>query len=113
MGGIYQTLEQKNSHCVLIEVQKAARCTCQAKMVVGSSLTPSVALSLCPSGTIHLIVDNHEFKLTWLSAAISLLCMDSAIVRLSCQAKNWISVLVLVCLDLVFANPVTYDKITI
>ena len=38
------TLEQKSSHYELIEVQKGLQCTCQAKMIIGNSITPSVAL---------------------------------------------------------------------
>ena len=33
------------------------------KMVAGSSLTPHAALLVHPSGTIHPVVDCHEF--TW------------------------------------------------
>ena len=43
-GGFFHTLEQKSSHCVLMEVQKGAQYTCQAEKVIGSSFTPSVAL---------------------------------------------------------------------
>ena len=39
-GGFFHTLEQKSSHCVLMEGQKAVQCTCQAEMVIGSSFTP-------------------------------------------------------------------------
>ena len=47
--------------CVFIEVHKQARFICQADMVADSSLTPSVALLVCPRGTIHSIVDYHGF----------------------------------------------------
>ena len=60
-GEVHYTLEQKSSHCVLIKVQKRARCTCQAEIVVGSSFTPSVALLLYLSSTVHPIIDCHEF----------------------------------------------------
>ena len=39
---------RKAAIVVLIEGQKGAQCTCQAETVVGSSLTPSVALLVCP-----------------------------------------------------------------
>ena len=41
-----------------------------------------------------------------ISLALSLVCLDSARVLLSCQAIKWISVLVGLCR--VLANPVTY-----
>ena len=47
----------ENSHCVFIEVHKQPQFTCQADTVTGSSLTPSVVLLVCPSGTAHSIVD--------------------------------------------------------
>ena len=81
---IYYLLEQ--GCCV--EAQKQPQCTCQAKTVVGSSLTPHAALSVLPSGTVHPVVSCHEFtrsekcclrKQTWSSSALSLVCLDSAI----------------------------------
>ena len=33
--------------------------TCQAKKVIGSSFTPSVALLVHPSGTVHPTMDCH------------------------------------------------------
>ena len=51
------------SRCVFSKAQKQPQYTCQDKMVVGSSLTPHAALSVCPSDTIHPAVDRHEF--TW------------------------------------------------
>ena len=35
--------------------------TCQAKMVVGSSFTPSVDLLACSNGTVYPIVNCHKF----------------------------------------------------
>ena len=58
-GGFFHTLEQKSSHCVLMEVQKGAQYTCQAEKVIGSSFTPSVALLVHPSGIIHPIITCH------------------------------------------------------
>ena len=52
---------QKTNYCVFIEVHKQPRFTCQSHTTADSSLTPSVALLECPSGTIHCIVDCHEF----------------------------------------------------
>ena len=60
-GGFLHTLEQKNNHCVLNEVQKRAQCSFQAGKVIRSSFTPSVALLVHPKGTIHRTVDCHEF----------------------------------------------------
>ena len=63
-------------------------------------------------------MDCHEFtgsekcclcKQTWLSLALSLVCLDSARVWLSCQAIKWIAVLAGLCR--VLANPVTYINI--
>ena len=50
-GRLFHTFEQKSSHCVFIEVDKQPQFTCQADTV--TSLTPSVALLLCRSGTVH------------------------------------------------------------
>ena len=60
-GGLYHLLEQEQGHCVFNEAQKQPQCTCQAKIVVGNSLTPHAALLVCPSGTTYLTVDHHEF----------------------------------------------------
>ena len=49
---------EPSSHYVLIEVQKGAQCTSQAKMVIGSSYTPNV---MSTSGTVHPIVDCIKF----------------------------------------------------
>ena len=38
--GLYHSWAQGQSHCVLSRAQKQPQCTCQAKMVAGSSLTP-------------------------------------------------------------------------
>ena len=60
-GGLYHPLVQGQSHCALNEAQKQPQCTCQAKTVVGSSLTPCAALLVLPIGTVHPVVDCHEF----------------------------------------------------
>ena len=52
---------QRKSHCVFSKAQKHPQYTCQGKTVLGSSLTPQAALLVLPSGTIHPIVDRHEF----------------------------------------------------
>ena len=63
-GGLNHPLAQGKSRCVFTKAQKQPQCTCQDKTVVGSSLTPHAALLVHPSGTIHPVVDCHEF--TWL-----------------------------------------------
>ena len=90
-GGLYYPLAQ---NCVFSKAKKQPQCTCQARTVIDSSLTPHAALLVCPSGTIHLIVDYYEFTgsekcclQTWLSAALSLVCLDSARVWLSCYVS--------------------------
>ena len=45
---------------MLIEAYKQPQFTCQADMVADSSLTPSLALLVHPSGTTHFIVDCHK-----------------------------------------------------
>ena len=60
-SGYLHTFDLKSSHCVFIEVLKQPQFTCQADMVTDSSLTPSLALLVHPSGTAHSIVDCHEF----------------------------------------------------
>ena len=45
-----------------MEVQKGVQCTCQAEKGVRSSFTPSVALLVHPSSTVHPIVDFHGHK---------------------------------------------------
>ena len=62
-GGLNHPLAQRKSHCVFSKAQKQPQCTCQDKTVVGSSLTAHAVLLVRPSGTIHPIVDCHEF--TW------------------------------------------------
>ena len=88
---LYHPLEK--GCCIFNEAQKQPQCTCQAKTVIGSSLTPHAALLMLPIGIIHPIVDSHEFtgsekccllKQTWLSLALPLVCLDSARVWLSC-----------------------------
>ena len=53
-GGLLQTLVQKSSHCVFIEVHRQQQFTCQAATVADSSFTPSLALLVRPRGTIQL-----------------------------------------------------------
>ena len=60
-GGLNHPLAQRKSRCVFNKAQKQPQCTCQDKMVVGSSLTPHSALLVHPSATIHPAVDCHEF----------------------------------------------------
>ena len=59
--GFFHTFDWKSSHCVFIEVHKQPQFTYPADTITSSSLTPSVALLVCPSGTAHSIVDCHEF----------------------------------------------------
>ena len=49
------------SHCVYIEIHQQPQFTCQTNMVTDSSLTPSVALLVCPNSTVLSIVGCHEF----------------------------------------------------
>ena len=60
-GRLNHPLAQGKSRCVFNKAQKQPQCTCQDKMVAGSSLTPHAALLVHSSGTIHLVVDSHEF----------------------------------------------------
>ena len=60
-GGLYHPWVQGQSHCVFSKTQKQPQCTCQAKTVAGSSLTPHAPLLVCPSGTTYPTVDHHEF----------------------------------------------------
>ena len=60
-GGLNHPPAQGRSRCVFNKAQKQPQCTCQDKTVIGSSLTPHGALLVHPSGTIHPIVDCHEF----------------------------------------------------
>ena len=62
-GGLNHPPAQGKSRCVFNKAQKQPQCTCQDKTVAGSSLTPHAALLVHPSGTIHPVVDCHEF--TW------------------------------------------------
>ena len=112
-GGVNHPWAQRNSHCVLSETQKQPQCTCQARTVAGSCLTPHAALFISAPQRHHM--DRHEFtgsekcclyKQTWLSLALSLVCLDGARVWLSYQAIKWISVLT--TLGWVLANPVTF-----
>ena len=47
-GRLYHPLEQEQSS-VFNEAQKQPQCTCQAKSVIGSSLTPPAALLVLPT----------------------------------------------------------------
>ena len=62
-GRLNHPLAQGKSSCVFNKAQKQPQCTRQNKTVVGSSLTLHAALLVHSSGTIHPIVDCHEF--TW------------------------------------------------
>ena len=59
-GRFFHTFEHKSSHCVFLDVHKQPVFTCQADTVADSSLTPSVALLVHPSGIVPSIVDCHE-----------------------------------------------------
>ena len=60
-GGLNHPLVQGKSRYVFNKAQKQPQCTCQDRTVVGSSLTPHAPLLVCPSDTIHPVVDCHEF----------------------------------------------------
>ena len=63
-GGLNHPLAQGKSRCVFNKAQNShSVATRQDKTVAGSSLTPHAVLLVCPSGTIHPVVDCHEF--TW------------------------------------------------
>ena len=62
-GRLNHPLAQGKSRCVFNKAKKQPQCTCQDKTVAGSRLTPHVALLVRPSGTIHPVVDCHDF--TW------------------------------------------------
>ena len=62
-GGLNHSLAQGKNCCVFNKAQKQPQCTCQDKTVIGNSLTPHAALLVHPSGTIHPVMDCHEF--TW------------------------------------------------
>ena len=98
------------SHFVFSKTQKQPQCTCQAQTVVGSSLTPHADLLVHPTGTIWTIMNLQYQKNAacecCLSLVLSLVCLDSTRVWLSCQAIKWISVLAGLCR--ILANPVTY-----
>ena len=51
-GRLYHPSAQRQNYCVF-KAQKQPQCTCQAKTVVGRSLTPHVALLVCSSGIIY------------------------------------------------------------
>ena len=60
-GGFFYTFDWKSSNCVSTKVHKQPQFTCLADTDTVSSLTPSVALLVHPSGTAHSIVVCHEF----------------------------------------------------
>ena len=80
-GGLNHLWAQRNSYCVLSKTQKQPQCTCQAKMVPGSCLTPHAALLLRPSGTIWTVMDlqgqKNESRIGYLYLALSLEGLDS------------------------------------
>ena len=100
------TMEQKISHCKLMDVQKEASCTCQAKKVVGSSFTPIVALLVWHRTT-------HS-GLSWIYTVTNMMPVKADPARCSSansisgwyesvaftSSKNGLSVLVLLCLVL-------------
>ena len=47
-GGLNHSPAQGKSRCVFNKAQKQPQCTCQDKMVAGSSLTPHAALLVRP-----------------------------------------------------------------
>ena len=59
-GQFFLTFEQKSSYYVFIDEHKQPQLTCQADTITDSSLTPSVALLVYPSGTVRPIVDCHH-----------------------------------------------------
>ena len=63
-GDFFHTMEQKSSHCALMEVQKGGKCTCQAKKDVESSFTPSESLLVPPSGTAQPTVNCLDLQIT-------------------------------------------------
>ena len=48
-GRLCHQLEQEQGRCGFNEAQKQPQCICQAKAVVGSSLTPHAALLMLPT----------------------------------------------------------------
>ena len=56
-GRLNHPWAQGQNHCVFSKTQKQPQCTCQAKTVTGSSLTPHAALLVHPSGTIWTVMD--------------------------------------------------------
>ena len=55
---------QRNKDRIVVpsnKAQKQPQSTCQAKTVIGSSLTPHAALLVPPNGTMYPVVDHHEF----------------------------------------------------
>ena len=79
IGGFLRTFERKSSHCVFIEVHRQPQFTCQAGTVADSSLTPSIALLVCPRGTTHSIVDCREFTGSHAGLGMMLVKVDLAI----------------------------------
>ena len=61
-GGLYYPSVQRQGRCIFNEAQKQPLCTCQAKTIIDSNLTPCAALLVFPSGTVHPTVDCHELQ---------------------------------------------------
>ena len=84
-------LAQEQSHCVFSKTQKQPQCTCQAKTVAGSSLTPHAALLVHPSGHIWTVMNLHGQKMLPVKTDLVIfspviVCLNSARVWLSSQA---------------------------
>ena len=82
-GGLYHTLKQKSSHCVLTEIQKGAQCTCQAETVVDSSLIASIALSVHPVAPYTHIALSKIDKVTKMMQVNVDLAMNSCFISVS------------------------------
>ena len=61
MTGFAKTWHNDARTEIQLNMKATPQCTCQAKTVVGRSLTPCTALLVLPSGTVHPVVDHHEF----------------------------------------------------
>ena len=55
------TIHRYRDRAIVPSAQKQPQCTCQAKTIIGSGLTPHAALLVLPSGTVYPVVDRHEF----------------------------------------------------
>ena len=56
-GELNHPWAQRQSHCIFSKTQKQPQCTCQAKTVAGSSLTPHAALLVHSSGTVRTVMN--------------------------------------------------------